>query len=180
ISFDAGRSIVFRFTSPVEAVSLQAPLPHPMLSLATSTEAHVPARLLQKNFAQGMVVATDAAFDVHVENPLIDIPIVRDLKVERATVPSQERAVSRSRARGHITLLRVATWVTCTSFVMFVAGLTLSLLDSPIGAGIGIPGLFLGMPLGVILLVIAALHRLLAGRRRRRSAISDEGLTSLR
>jgi hypothetical protein len=177
-SFDAGRPIVFRFTSPVETVATETHPSQPMLSLATSTEAHVPARLLHKDFARVLVVAVDAAFDVQVENPLIDIPIVRDLKVERATVAAQDRAVSKSRARGHITTLRVAVWVTGTSFVMFVTGLTLSLLNSPIGAGIGIPGLFLGMPVGVILLIIAGLRSLHARRRLRRSATSDRGLTS--
>lgn len=168
-SFDAERPIVFSFSSPVRVIG--GPVgtaSRASLVVASSTEVHLPARLLHRDFADELVLTAVAPFDVRVDHPLIDIPLVHDGKVEQVAAPSmQARAVRRSRARAHVTLLMVSLWLTCASFALFVVGLALSFADANLGAGLGIPGMLL-LPVGAVLMLIAAIRRLVARRRRGR------------
>jgi len=170
-SFDAGRPVVFRFSSPTQLVAppTQDATRPSELSLVTPTELHLPARLLHQDFATEIAISANTQFNVWVDHPLIDIPFVHDVKVEQTASPSREQAVRRSRARAHVTLLMVALWLTGASFALFVTGIALALGDSSLGAGIGIPGMLL-LPVGLVLIAIAGVRRLVLRRRRNHPA----------
>jgi hypothetical protein len=169
-SFDAGRSIVFKFSSPVLVDERSEDVARGFYSDAgPATELHFPARLLHRDFADEVFLTANAPFDVRVDHPLIDIPFVNDRKVEQAAAPSkQAQVVRRSRARANVSLLMVSLWLTGASFALFVLGLALSFADADLGAGLGIPGMLL-LPVGIIMIAIAVIRRLVARRKRRQA-----------
>lgn len=166
-SFDAERPIVFTFSSPVHVIDVHR---RSHLIVSSPMEIQLPARLLHRDFTDELALTADAPFNVRVDHPLIDIPLVHDQKVEQAAAPAtQERAVRKSRARAHVTLLMISLWLTSASFALFVVGLALSFVDANLGAGLGIPGMLL-FPIGAIMLLIAVIRRLIIRRRSQRLA----------
>lgn len=169
-SFDAGRSVVFKFSTPVQIVEQSEDVVKGFYSDPTcATELFFAARLLHSDFADEVFLTAGAPFDVRVDHPLIDIPFVKDSKVEQAVAPSrQAQVVRQSRARANVSLLMVSLWLTGASFALFVLGLGLSFADADLGAGLGIPGMLL-LPVGIVMFIIAMIRRLVARRKRQRA-----------
>ncbi|MBM7026929.1 hypothetical protein [Clavibacter zhangzhiyongii] len=148
--FDGKHPITFHFSNPVAPLR---PAPrddpaHPWEPAArTNQEFVIPARLIQRDFRAEFVFVPLSPFHVTVLNPLVDIRILRDVKAEDSPPATQERAIDKSRARAHVSLLSIAAWVTVVSFLLVVVGVAVTGADKNLGAGIGGPGLLL-FPVG--------------------------------
>ncbi|MBD5380520.1 hypothetical protein ACR8AL_00095 [Clavibacter sepedonicus] len=170
--FDSGHPIVFVFSAPVSpqfGVTETAPQWSP--AFTSPTEFRIPTRLLRTDFRVQVPFQASEPFLVTVSNPLIDVPILRDLKAEKTTVASQEHAIQKSRARARVSLLAIASWLTAISFITLIVGAAISGNDETLGAGIGIPGM-LAFPICLALLGVAGFKRMLTRvkiRRRERA-----------
>ncbi|KQS20861.1 hypothetical protein [Frigoribacterium sp. Leaf186] len=169
--FDAGLPIVFRFTVPVHVLSsdfgpgtVSARVPR----FVDDKTLQIDPQIIHQDYALAMTLRPSAPFDVMIENPLIDVRIVRDRKVESLDPDRQARGVQRSKERSRISLVTLGLWLTIGGLVGFISGSLLVLSNEVLGAVVvGVATLML--PTGIVLLVVAGVRRLVAevGRRRR-------------
>lgn len=168
--FDAGLPIVFRFTAPVRLVSadfgpgaLSARTPR----FVDDQTLQIDPQIIHQDFSLVLTLQPKAPFDVTIENPLIDVRIVRDLKVESLDPTRQARGVQRSKERSHISLVTLAVWLTVGGFVISIAGSLLT-LAAPVPGTIIVGVATLIFPTGLVMLIVAGVRGLVGIVRRRR------------
>jgi uncharacterized membrane protein len=169
--FDSGRNIIFHFDAPVAVVeTATAPVKlGPHFELTGPTELLIAAQLLHHDFSAEITLSARVLPRVLVDNPLIDVRITRDMRVEKSPAPArQDRAVARSRARARVSLMLISVWLTVVSAVMVIAGSLITTVNNSVGTGIAIPALLV-FPVAVIMLIVAALRKFIAYLRRRRN-----------
>ena len=160
--FDAGSSVVFTFTVPIAVLLKSSPNPaggRDVFQVASSTELRIAPQLLREDFSADVTFSAPGSFGVWIDNPLIDIQIVRDKKIETLDPARQQKVVAKSRARAHVSLMAIALWLTLVSVVMLFVGVGISSSDSVLGASIGIPAMLI-VPIALVLVVVAGVRTL--------------------
>jgi len=171
--FDDHQPIIFRFSAPVTV--LEQDLGPGIASsrvpkFRTPQLLYIEPQLIHQDFSISLILEPQAPFSLTIENPLVDVLIRRDIKVEGLAPARQEREVQRSKAKAHITLMSVAIWIMIATFALFVVGISVSFVDSDTGAAFGVPSILL-FPVGVVLLLVAVVRRFLSKRRKKRELV---------
>lgn len=157
--YDGNRPIVFRFSVPVVSGPVRSNLLDGPV-WASENELHLGPRLLHTDFFASAEFSTSRSFGVSVDKTLVDVAIVEDRAVASTSQVRQAAAVERSQARARLTLRTVWAYVLIGSFVLFVAGLSLSLGGiEPVGTSLGGASLIL-FPVGLVLLLVDAIRRI--------------------
>lgn len=173
--FDAGKPIVFHFDTPVTVIenTFASAQPVDYFELRTPSALLISAHLLHHDFSAEITLRAPTLPQVLVDNPLIDVRITRDIKVEKSPAPArQDRAVARSRARARVSLMRISVWLIIVTTVMVIGGSALTIVNNGVGTGIAAPGLIV-FPIAVVMLIVAALRRFIAYLRRRGSRTNN-------
>ncbi|MBD8540526.1 hypothetical protein [Frigoribacterium sp. CFBP 8751] len=165
-TFDRGRPIAFRFSAPVELLhdglgdwerSDRTP------RLVSPSELHIEPQVMHQDFFISLTLRASEPFFLRVDNPLIDVRVVRDVKVERLAPSRQDRGIQQSRARARVSVLAVGVWAVAACLLLMVTGFFWFLADQEVGAGITTVGVLL-FPFAIVLLVSAAVQKIVSNR----------------
>jgi hypothetical protein len=178
MTFDDGRDLVFSASQPlmlpIEETSRGGEC-DPLCLLDPFRIALKP-QLLHTEFDTRLCFYAPHPFFLQVVNPLIDVRVVRDAKVEAAGPSREQRAVARTRKKAHVSLFGVGLSLTVFGFVLLILGVSLSYVDEALGAQFGIPSILI-LPVAIPMLIISGVRALAssinadqAGREPERSA----------
>jgi hypothetical protein len=162
-SYDAARPIAFRLAAPSSArgeiLVEGGPLPDRLgLEWIDAREFQIAPQLLRSEFSCVARFFCHVHPMVTVENPLIDIPVKRDSKVESSKFKAVDYRISATKRRSQVTALKVAVWLTSGSFVLFVVGVSVYVVNEPLGLSLGTPGMLL-LPVGLVMLAVIGIRR---------------------
>jgi hypothetical protein len=178
--FDANRPIIFRFSAPV-ALSDSGQGPADVSSFAPTlvspTELHVRPQILHQDFFVSFVLVPSAPFHLAVENSLIDVRVVRDIKVESLGESRQSRGVQRSQARARLSFLAISAWILGGSVALMILGFFVFLLDAAVGTGMATAGVII-FPFAFILFAVALIRHLMKRRQNERQQLTASHLIS--
>lgn len=168
-TFDDGRALVFHVSGPLEVLRHEPGPLHAesVLCLLNPQQIVLTPQLLHADFDSHIDFVSQHPFILTVVSPLIDVRIVRDLRVEFAGLAREQRAVIRTRKKAHLSLFTISLSLSVLGFLLLVVGVSLSYADEALGAQFGIPSVLI-LPVALPLLIVSGIRRLASSIRESR------------